>query len=502
MEFTNHELGPAIIFQHFPTAIRLDHYLIQRKEQITDDLRLGLMRQIAETIGFAHGKHVVHRSLSPRAILVVHPESGNPQTVIMNWQLGYRQAVSGGTVVTQQVTRHHPRGQAGRGDARRSSWPPRRCVDFDTLGEHHDIFSLGAVCYQLFTGQAPAESPLALAEKLRVHRGLRVSAVLNGAPESLDQLVQYSTDPDVSNRLDTADEFIELLDKVEDELTTPSNQLVGDPTHAKPGDILPGGYEVIRKLGTGSTATAMLVRKDDHEFVAKIAVDTDHNDRVRDEGEVLQKLDSPLIVRCHGILQFGDRTAILLDQAGEKTLGKRLGEEGRLSLDLLQRFGEDLLEAVVLLEREGIAHRDIKPDNIGVSAVGARTMPCTWCSSTSPCLAAAPRTSVPARPAISIRSCPCASRPAGTCRPSDSRRRSRSTRWPRASCPSGTTARPIRRWWSAKSRSTPSGSTPTSASSSPSSSAGRCAATPRSGSTTPSRCSKPGRRSSAPPRSP
>ena len=134
--------------------------------------------------------------------------------------------------------------------------------------------------------------------------------------------------------------------------------------------MLPGGYEVIRKLGTGSTATAMLVRKEDQEFVAKIAIDVDHNERVRDEGEVLQKLDSPLIVRCHSIVQFADRTAILLDQAGDKTLRKRLNEEGRLSLDLLQRFGEDLLEAVVLLEREGIAHRDIKPDNIGVAFGG------------------------------------------------------------------------------------------------------------------------------------
>jgi len=74
MEFTNHELGPAIIFQHFPSVVRLDHYLIQQKDRITDDLRLSLMRQIAETISFAHGKHVVHRNLSPRAILVVHPE--------------------------------------------------------------------------------------------------------------------------------------------------------------------------------------------------------------------------------------------------------------------------------------------------------------------------------------------------------------------------------------------------------------------------------------------
>ena len=368
LEFTNHELGPAIIFQHFPDAVRLDHYLIQRKSDISDDTRLGLMRQIAETVRFAHEKHVVHRALNPHAILIAHPEN-SPQAVIMNWQLGFRQAAAGDTVVTHPVTATIHVDTLTE-DAARVFMAPETFVDLDSLGEHQDIFSLGAVCYQLFTGQIPAESPLALGEKLRAHRGLRVSAVLNGAPESLDQLVQYSTDPDVTSRLDTADEFIEYLDKVEDELTDPSNQLVGDPTHAKPGDTLPGGYEVIRKLGTGSTATALLVSKNDREYVVKVAVDADHNDRVKDEGEVLQKLDDSRIVHCHGILQLGDRTAILLDQAGEKTLGKRLREEGRLSLDLLERFGEDLLEAVAVLERDGIAHRDIKPDNIGVSAVG------------------------------------------------------------------------------------------------------------------------------------
>lgn len=369
MEFTSHDLGPAIIFQHSPTAVRLDHYLIQRKSQISDDIRLSLMRQIADTIRFAHEKHIVHRALSPRAILVLNPESANPQALIMNWQLGYRQATTSGTIVPREVSATIHVDKLAE-DATKVFMAPETLVDLSVLGEHHDIFSLGAVCYQLFTGQMPAESPLALIEKLRTHRGLRVSAVLNGAPESLDQLVQYSTDPDVSNRLDSVDEFIEYLDKVEDELTTPSNQLVGDPTLAKPGDILPGGFQVVRKLGTGSTAIAFLVTKEDREYVLKIAVDSDHNDRVRDEGEVLQKFNSPLIIRCHDILQINDRTAILMDRAGDKTLGRRLVEEGRLSLDLLQRFGEDLLEAVALLEREGIAHRDIKPENIGVSAVG------------------------------------------------------------------------------------------------------------------------------------
>ncbi|MCO6436553.1 MAG: BREX system serine/threonine kinase PglW [Phycisphaerae bacterium] len=369
LEFTNHELGPAIIFQHFPDAVRLDHYLVEQRNDLTDDLRLELMRQIAETVRFAHEKHVVHRALSPQAVLVASANGDKPRVMITNWQLGYRQAAASQTAITRPVTATiHIDDLVD--ETSKVFMAPETLIEVDSLGEHHDVFSLGAICYQLFTGEPPAESALALAEKLRAHRGLRVSAVLNGAPETLDQLVQYSTDPDVTDRLDTAEEFIEYLDRVEDELTAPSNQLIGDPTHAKPGDILPGGFSVRRKLGTGSTAIAFAVEKDEREFVVKVAVDVEHNERVRDEGEVLQKLDDPRFVRCHDILQLGDRIGLLLDRAGEKTLAQRIRQEGRLSLDLLERFGEDLLEAVVVLEREGIAHRDIKPDNIGVSKVG------------------------------------------------------------------------------------------------------------------------------------
>lgn len=368
MDFTNHELGPTILFQHHPDAIRLDHYLTQRRDKITDDLRLNLLRQIADTIRFAHQKHVVHRALSPRSILVVHPDSDSPQTVIMNWQLGYRQAAEGTTLTNQITATTH--GDRLTEDGQKLYMAPESLLDPENFGDYHDIFSLGAICYHLFTGQPPAESPLALAEKLRTQHGLRVSAVKNGAPEYLDELVQYSTDPDVSLRLDSVDDFLHLLDKLEDALTTPDNQYKGDPTQAKAGDVLPGGYLVKRKMGTGSTATALLVDKDHRDYVLKISVDTDHNDRVRDEGEVLKKLSSPLVVRCHDIIQINDHTVLVLDPAGDKTLGKRLREEGRLSLDLLERFAEDLLEAVVLLEKEGISHRDIKPDNIGVSNVG------------------------------------------------------------------------------------------------------------------------------------
>ena len=369
MDFTNHELGPAIIFQHHPNAVRLDHYVIQHKDQLTDDQRLGLTRQLAETIGFAHRKHIVHRALCPRSVLILDPKSSVPQAIVTNWQLGYRQISGTNTPVTREVTATIHVEQLSD-DATRLFMAPETMIDADSLGEHQDIFSLGAICYYLFTGQPPAENPVALAEKLRTQRGLRVSAVLNGAPEALDELVQFSTDPDVSVRMDTVQDFLEHLDKVEEELTTPTNQIVGDPTQAKPGNVLPGGYEVFQKIGTGSTAVALLVKKDGHEYVMKVAVDVEHNDRVRDEAEVLTKFDSSLIVSSHAILAVGDRTAILMDRAGKTTLGQRIRQEGRLSLDLLHRFGEDLLRAVVLLEDKGIAHRDIKPDNIGVALAG------------------------------------------------------------------------------------------------------------------------------------
>ncbi len=368
MEFTSNELGPTIIFQHSPEAMRLDHFLAERNGEINDDLRLSLIRQVAETIRFAHGKQIVHRGLSPRSILVVNPKDESPQAVVMNWQLGYRGIGGAKDITREEFPTVHADTLAE--EATKIFMAPETLVDPDCLGEHLDVFSLGAMCYQLFTGHSPAESSLALAEKLRTQRGLRVGSVLNGAPESLELLVQDSTDPDVTDRLDTVDEFLRRLDDVERELTTPTSHLAGDPCLAKTGDILPGGFNVVRKLGTGSTATAFLVEKEECEYVMKIAVDSEHNERVHAEGEVIQKLDSPLFVRCHGIVVVNDRKAILLDQAGETTLGHRIRHEGRLSLEMLQRFGEDLIEAVDVLEREGIAHRDIKPDNIGVSAVG------------------------------------------------------------------------------------------------------------------------------------
>ena len=45
-------MGPAILFEHDPVSIRLDHYLAQQKDKLSVDTHLDLVRQLAEVVKF------------------------------------------------------------------------------------------------------------------------------------------------------------------------------------------------------------------------------------------------------------------------------------------------------------------------------------------------------------------------------------------------------------------------------------------------------------------
>ena len=372
--YTPHQLGPALILEYDPLAIRLDHYLAQRKDDISVALRLDLMRQIAEVVRFAHDKKVVHRGLCPQSILVTESERDRPRIKIFNWQVGYRASstTTGASRVT--ATSHVER---LIDDASTAYLAPEAIADQGVVGEHLDIFSLGAIAFHLFSDSVPAENGLELNNKLRATKGLRISSVKNGIPEILEFLIQFSTHPEVANRIDSVTDFLSLLDGVEKELTALENDVVENPVRAQQGDVLPGNFKVMRRLGQGASSVGLLVERDGQEFVLKVANDLDNNPRLRDEAEVLQKLRHSHIVECCSVLEMGNQAAFLMrpvyadkEKRLVETLGQRLRREGRLHIDLLQRFGEDLLDAVNYLEDQGINHRDIKPDNIAVGQVG------------------------------------------------------------------------------------------------------------------------------------
>ena len=60
-----------------------------------------------------------------------------------------------------------------------------------------------------------------------------------------------------------------------------------------------------------------------------------------------------------------------MSDAGKETLATRLVKEGQSTLEQLQRWGTDLLEAMAyLVDVKGVFHRDIKPPNLLLDARG------------------------------------------------------------------------------------------------------------------------------------
>jgi len=369
VDYREHELGPALVFDHDPRSVRLDHFLADRASRLDADQRVGILRQLGEALRYAHGKKLVHRALGPQSVLVTNPDAAVPAVQVLNWQTAARDFGSTGSHATTLTMHLDDLVET----ATTAYMAPEALTVPGSDGEQLDVFGLGAIAYHLFTGQPPAASAVELAEKLREGNGLQVAAVLNGAGKELSWLVQFATHPDVSSRLDSVADFLEQLERVAGELTQPDDERqVADPTEARPGDRLEGGLIVSKRLGKGSTAAVFEVRAggDGPAPVLKLALDPGLNARLLDEAEVLRQLRHHLIVELHRTVNIGDRVGILMAKAGEETLAQRLRADGRLHVDLLQRFGENLLQAVDWLEQKGIPHRDIKPDNIGVAPTG------------------------------------------------------------------------------------------------------------------------------------
>src|SRR5690606_21841378 len=293
-------------------------------------------------------------------------------------------------------------------------------------GASVDVFSLGALSFLVLAGRPPAASDRELDRLLRERGALDLAAVVDGVGTSLRDLVLYSTSADPSSRFETADEFLEQLGDVEEELTAPRSEDFIDPLEAKQGNVLKApellrtpyeaGFRVETVLGRGSTAIALAVRRLDGEgrangsgngngkrngngkgneggngnessdaspppsgkssagqpLVLKVALDESRSDALRGEAVALRLLRHDCIVGLVDELVLCQRTALLLEHAGDSTLRDLLRAERSLSLDYLHRYGEELLRAVLHLEEKGVPHRDIKPDNIAIQTAGKR----------------------------------------------------------------------------------------------------------------------------------
>lgn len=359
--YTDTDTGPALIYGYDASDVRLDTFLADRSDRLGLDDRLDLVRQLAETLAYTHRHGVVHRALCPASIFVHGPETTVPFPRIRDWHAGFALDTSAGH--TRAGTAHI---DLLLDDPARCYLAPEASTGTVDSGVALDVFGFGAVAFQILTGTPPAMTPLELVERSRT--GLSLSSVVDGIPPLLEQLIATTTLGDVSARLDSMEDVVTLLNDVYDELTRPDEPEVTEAAIAGPGSHLGSGVTVVERVGAGATAFAFRVRRDGQTSVLKTARSGEFDERLRDEADVLSKLSHACIVRLlAGPEEIGSREALFLQDAGPVTLARELRDRGRLHVDMLERWGADLLEALAYLESMGVHHRDVKPDNLGVA---------------------------------------------------------------------------------------------------------------------------------------
>ncbi len=391
-DMVDSDLGVGLVYPQDERFQRLDLWLADHAGTVPAGDLLRMLRQVAEAVAYAHANRVVHRGLTPHAVSVRPLPDGELRVLVGDWQ-------SAGTVAGPALTGLSGLGVTGlMGSSDGASRAPEQlgvmmragAVDVDRrLAEAFqapegvwnrkadrvrlDVFALGALAYFVLAGRPAGADRAALRERLHRDGGLDLAADLPQVPSAVRALVLEATRPTVSDRLPDVRSFLEKLAEAEAALAGPAEEVI-DPLDAAPGSVIDGRFRLVRRLGAGSTAVGLLVTDltvadsgPDAARVLKVAVDDAAARRIADEASVLDGLaDSRLVRLVEGPLEVGGRQALVLECAGDETLAEVLRGRERLSLDLLERWGCDLLEALGALDRAGVDHRDIKPANLGV----------------------------------------------------------------------------------------------------------------------------------------
>ncbi|MFK5634037.1 BREX system serine/threonine kinase PglW [Ornithinimicrobium sp. LYQ103] len=375
LDLVDSELGTGLVYPADDNLQRLDLWLAEQTQGVPLQTQLDLVRQAAEAVQYAHGNAVAHRNLSPEAVWVRSHTDGSVKVLVGDWHSAGL-ASPQTTLPGEGVTALHRSGSVDvvvDEEAAHAAYLAPEDTWRASANDRFrlDVFGVGALAYYVLTGQAPAPSAAALRERLLQQGGLDISPALPEASETLRGLVLAATRPSPSERIPDLATFLQRLAAAESDLQGSAEPDI-DPLEARPGDLLGDGrFTLVRRLGQGSTAVGLLVddaaAPDQPSRVLKVALDDAAASRLTAEAEVLAQLKSPRLVKLlEGPLSVGGRQALLLESAGEQTLAEAMRERTRLSLDLLLRYGSELLEALAALDRAGVDHRDIKPANLGV----------------------------------------------------------------------------------------------------------------------------------------
>jgi serine/threonine protein kinase/Tfp pilus assembly protein PilF len=135
-------------------------------------------------------------------------------------------------------------------------------------------------------------------------------------------------------------------------------------------------YKLIKLLGQGGMGEVylaedcLLERQVALKFISHALVDDDWaREQLMREARAVAKLENPNICTVHGIEETPDHNFIVMQYVEGDTLAAML-RDGPLELGQALDVAGQISEALAVAHRHGIIHRDVKPQNIVVTADG------------------------------------------------------------------------------------------------------------------------------------
>ena len=182
---------------------------------------------------------------------------------------------------------------------------------------------------------------------------------------------------DVQERLHQTRELSVLANKADAFMDLETEALATADAPAPPA-AKPGGYEryrIVRKLGQGGMGVVYLALDErlNRQVAWKVlpshlSADAEFQQRLLREARAVAKLQNTHIVAIYDIVTDPKECYITMEFIDGGTLRQKLRQTPKLPTAEACRYGMEIAEALAVAHDAGIAHRDVKPENIMITA--------------------------------------------------------------------------------------------------------------------------------------
>jgi len=171
---------------------------LDREKQLPVDEAVRIATAVAGALDYAHRRGVVHRDVKPGNILM---QDGQP--VVGDFGIALAVGAAGGARLTE----------TGLSVGTPYYMSPEQATGDQAVGPPSDIYALGAVLYELLTGEPPYMGTTAQAVLGKIIQGVPVSATAarRSVPSNVDAAIRKALEKLPADRFTGAQEFAKAL---------------------------------------------------------------------------------------------------------------------------------------------------------------------------------------------------------------------------------------------------------------------------------------------------